>query len=107
MLSDRVTLDPSGLLAACTGVESVHCSGYALADDATGDALAEILGSLPRSVTVSAGGGSLPAEPARAARVRRRLSTAGVAMLILARDEAAATEGSGRSRSAAAADALA
>lgn len=89
MMSDRVTLDPSGLAAACAGASWVHCSGYALADDATGDALAEALGALPAATVVSAGGGSLPDDPARAARVRARLSTAGVALLVLARDEAA------------------
>lgn len=107
MLSDRVTLDPGGLAAACAGAEWVHCSGYALADDATGDALAELLGSLPASTRVSAGGGSLPEDPARSARVRRRLATAGIALLILARDEAAALLDRPLPSVAAAADALA
>jgi sugar/nucleoside kinase (ribokinase family) len=89
MLSDRVTLDPTGLAAACTGAQWVHCSGYALADDATGDAVAELLGSLVQA-RVSAAGGSLPDDPARSARVRARLATAGVALLILGREEAAA-----------------
>ena len=64
MLSDRVTLDPTALAAACAGAQWVHCSGYALADDVTGDALAEILRSLA-SARVSAAGGSLPNDPAR------------------------------------------
>ena len=107
MLSDRVTLDPTALAAACAGAEWVHCSGYALADDASGDALAELVGSLPASTRVSAGGGSLPEDPARSARVRRRLATAGVALLILARDEAAALLDRPLPSVAAAADALA
>lgn len=107
MLSDRVTLDPTALAAACAGAEWVHCSGYALADDASGDALAELVGSLPASTRVSAGGGSLPEDPARSARVRRRLATAGVALLILARDEAAALLDRPIPSVAAAADALA
>lgn len=90
MLSDRVTLDPRAVSAACAGAEWVHCSGYAVADDATGDALAEALGSLPPTTTVSAGGGSLPDDPALATRVRRRLAAAHVGLLILGRDEAGA-----------------
>jgi sugar/nucleoside kinase (ribokinase family) len=90
MLSDRVTLDPRHLAAACAGAGWVHCSGYALADDASGDAVASVIGSLPAGTRVSAGGGSMPRDAARAARVRERLSTAGVGLLILGRDEAAA-----------------
>ncbi|HEY8921059.1 MAG TPA: carbohydrate kinase family protein, partial [Candidatus Limnocylindria bacterium] len=90
MLSDRVTLQPTRLAEACAGADWVHCSGYALADDATGDAVAGILGSLPTTTPVSAGGGSLPDDPARSARVRARLATARVALLVLSRDEAAA-----------------
>jgi sugar/nucleoside kinase (ribokinase family) len=89
MLSDRVTLDPTALGAACAGAQWVHCSGYALADDATGDAVAEVLGSLTQT-RVSAGGGSLLDDPARSARVRARIATAGVALLILGREEASA-----------------
>jgi sugar/nucleoside kinase (ribokinase family) len=107
MLSDRVTLDPSGLAAACVGAEWVHCSAYALADDASGDAMAEVLGSLPPSTRVSAGGGSLPDDPPRAARVRDRLAKAGVALLLLGRDEAAALLDRPLPSLAAAADALA
>ncbi len=107
MLSDRVTLEPTGLAAACVGAQWVHCSGYALADDATGDAIAEILGSLPPSTRVSAGGGSLPDDPTRSVRVRARLGTAGVALLVLSRDEAAALLDRPLPSLAAAADALA
>lgn len=90
MLSDRVSLDPSAVTSACVGVEWVHCSGYPLADDATGDALATVLGSLPPAVRVSLGGGSLPPDPERAARVRARISAAGIGLLVLDREEAAA-----------------
>jgi len=89
MLSDRVTLEPARLAAACAGAEWVHCSGYALADDLSGDAVARVLGSLP-GARVSAGGGSLPDDPARSARVRARLAAGGVVLLILGREEAAA-----------------
>ncbi|MBA3687676.1 MAG: carbohydrate kinase family protein [Chloroflexi bacterium] len=107
MLSDRVPLKPTALAAACAGAQWVHCSGYALADDATGDAVARVLGSLPPSTRVSAGGGSLPDDPARSARVRARLAAAGVALLILSRDEAAALLDRPLPSLAAAADALA
>jgi sugar/nucleoside kinase (ribokinase family) len=107
MLSDRVTLEPAGLADACAGAQWVHCSGYALADDATGDAVAKVLGSLPSSTRVSAGGGSLPDDPARSARVRARLARAEVALLVLSRGEAAALLDRPLPSLAAAADALA
>ena len=107
MLSDRVTLDPAGVAAACAGAEWVHCSAYALADDASGDALARVLGSLPPSTRVSAGGGSLQPDAARSARVRDRVATAGVALLVLGRDEAAALLERPLPSVAAAADAMA
>ena len=107
MLSDRVTLDPAGVAAACEGAEWVHCSAYALADDASGDALARVLGSLPPSTTVSAGGGSLQLDPARSARVRDRVAGARAALLVLGLDEAAALLDLPLPSVAAAADALA
>ena len=107
MLSDRVTLQPRGLAAACAGAQWVHCSGYALADDATGDAVAEVLGSLPQSTRVSAGGGSLREDAARATRVRARLEAAGIALLVVSRDEAAALLDRPLPSTAAAADAVA
>jgi sugar/nucleoside kinase (ribokinase family) len=107
MLSDRVTLYPGGVAAACAAADWVHCSTYPLADDATADALAELLGSLPPTTIVSAGGGSLPDDPALAARVRRRLSTAGVRLLIVGRDEASALLDQPLPSLPAAADALA
>jgi sugar/nucleoside kinase (ribokinase family) len=107
MLSDRVTLDPTPLPAACAGAQWVHCSGYPLADDATGDALAEILGSLATSTRVSAGGGSLPHDEERSARVRNRLARAGVELLVMNADEASALLARPLPSLAAAADALA
>jgi sugar/nucleoside kinase (ribokinase family) len=107
MLSDRVMLDPSGVAAACAKTDWVHCSAYPLADDATADALAVLLGSLPSTTIVSAGGGSLPDDPALAGRVRRRLSTAGVRLLIVGRDEASALLDQPLPSLPAAADALA
>jgi hypothetical protein len=77
MLSDRQTLDPAAAGGALSGAAWVHCSGYALLDDAAGDALAEALGGLPQDVRVSLAGGSLPPEPARADRFRRRLAPPG------------------------------
>ena len=90
MLSDRVTLEPATVRAACAGADWVHCSAYPLADDATGDALAAALGSLPADVRASVGGGSLPPDPDLAVRVRERVSTSRARLLILGRDEAAA-----------------
>jgi sugar/nucleoside kinase (ribokinase family) len=107
MLSDRVTLDPAGVAAACVGAEWVHCSAYALADDAGGDALARVLGSLPPSTRVSLGGGSLQPDFPRSARVRERVATARVALLVLGRDEAAGLLDRPLPSVAAAADALA
>jgi sugar/nucleoside kinase (ribokinase family) len=107
MLSDRVTLEPGPMAAACEGAAWVHCSAYALADDATGDALADALGSLPSTTVLSAGGGSLPDDPALAGRLRRRLSTSGVALLLVDRAEASALLDQPLPSLPAAADALA
>lgn len=107
MLSDRVTLAPSGVANACSGADWVHCSGYPLADGATGDQLAAVIGALPPATLVSVGGGSLPPDPALAARVRGRVATAHARLLILGRDEAAALLDLPLPSLAAAADALA
>ncbi len=106
MLSDRVTLDPAAVVPACHAAAWVHCSGYPLADDLTGDAMAAALRSLPSSTRISAGGGSLPPDAARAARVRDRLTAARVGLLILGREEAAALLDLPLPSVAAAADAL-
>ncbi|MEX1157123.1 MAG: carbohydrate kinase family protein [Chloroflexota bacterium] len=107
MLSDRVTLDSRPIGSAVAGAEWVHCSGYPLADDATGDALAALLGALPAAVRVSMGGGSLPDDPDRARRVRARIEAAGVRLLVLSRDEAGALLARNLPSLPAAADALA
>ncbi len=106
MLSDRVTLDAAVAAAACAGADWVHCSAYALADDATGDALAASVGDLAVAARVSVGGGSLPADPARAARARARLATSGAALLVFSRDEASSLMGTRIESLAAAAAAL-
>ena len=93
MLSDRQPLAAAAADAALTNVDWVHCSGYALLDDATGDALAAALGARPTSVQLSVGGGSLPPEPARVARFRRRLRAAAPQLCVLSRDEAGAMLG--------------
>ena len=107
MLSARVSLMPAAVAKACEGADWVHCSGYPLADDASGDALAAVIGSLPEAIRVSVGGGSLPPDAARAARVQRRLTTARARLLILSRDEAASLLSASLPSLAAAADALA
>ncbi len=107
MLSDRVSLAPQAVGTSCAGADWVHCSGYALGDDATGDEMAAMLGSLPDRQTVSVGGGSLPPDAARAARVRHRVATARSRLLILGRDEAASLLDLPVPSFAAAADALA
>ncbi|MDQ2853404.1 MAG: carbohydrate kinase family protein [Chloroflexota bacterium] len=107
MLSDRVSLAPQAVGASCVGADWVHCSGYALLDDAVGDELATVLGSLPDTTPISAGGGSLPPDAARAARVRHRVATARSRLLILGRDEAASLLDQPLPSMAAAADAVA
>jgi sugar/nucleoside kinase (ribokinase family) len=107
MLSDRVTLEPAAVGTAGIDADWVHCSAYALADDATGDALAALLGSLPGATRVSAGGGSLPPDAALAGRLRKRLVAARVSLLLLGRDEAVSLLDAPLPSLAAAADALA
>lgn len=87
MLSDRVTIDSDAAARASVGADWVHCSAYALADDATGDALASLLGELAVAARVSVGGGSLPPDPALAARVRVRVAASGATLLVFSRDE--------------------
>jgi sugar/nucleoside kinase (ribokinase family) len=107
MLSDRVTLLPADVAAACIGARWVHCSAYPLADDATGDALAAVIGSLPATTRISAGGGSLPPDSELVSRVRGRLATTGARLLIFGRDEAVALLDAPLPSLAAAADAMA
>src|SRR6266545_3703256 len=89
MLSDRQSLPAAAAAAALAGADWVHCSGYALLDDETGDELAVALGRRPASVTLSVGGGSVPPEPRRVARFAARLHAAAPQLCLLSRDEAA------------------
>jgi sugar/nucleoside kinase (ribokinase family) len=93
MLSDRQPLAAAAAANALADAGWVHCSGYALLDDATGDALAAALGARPADVRLSVGGGSLPPEPARVARFRARLRSAAPQLCLLNRDEAGAMLG--------------
>jgi sugar/nucleoside kinase (ribokinase family) len=93
MLSDRQPLAAAAAAAALVDAEWVHCSGYALLDDATGDALAAALAARPTHVRLSVGGGSLPPGPARVARFRARLRSAAPQLCLLSRDEAGAMLG--------------
>lgn len=93
MFSDRVTLEADAAARACGDADWVHCSAYALADDASGDALAASLGVLAAAARVSVAGGSLPDDPALAARMRARLSASGASLLVFSRDETSALLG--------------
>ena len=85
MRSDRQPLPPLDA-ALLGGAEWVHVSGYALADDATGDRLAAALGDLPGGVRVSVGGAPV-VDAAHGVRCRARLVAAGVDLLCLGRAE--------------------
>ncbi len=87
MRSDRrgLPLLDASLLA---GAEWVHVSGYALADDATGEGLAQTLGRRPPDVRLSVGGAPV-VDPAHAASFRLRLAAAAVDLLFLGRPELA------------------
>lgn len=88
MLSDRVGLDADATTAAVGGATWVHCSGYALADDASGDAIAARLHDRGSGTRLSVAGGSFGADRDRAARVLQRLEHAGVDLLVVDRREA-------------------
>jgi len=60
MLSDRQTLDPAGVAPLLEGLDWIHCSGYPLLDDRTGDGLAVLLGGRKPKVRLSIAGGSVP-----------------------------------------------
>ena len=87
MLSDRVSLDPSGLDAAIDGADWVHASGYALADAQTGDALAAALARAHPGRRVSVAGGSFSPDASSAASLRVRMTTVRPDLLILDRQE--------------------
>lgn len=92
MLSDRQSLSAVNH-ATLAGAGWLHCSGYALLDDAAGDLLARRLAARRRGVRLSVGGGSLPSERAPVARFRARLRSVGPQLCLLSRDEAAALIG--------------
>jgi sugar/nucleoside kinase (ribokinase family) len=88
MLSDRQSLDPSFAAEALFEAGWLHCSGYALLDDRTGDALAETLGARPQAVWLSVAGGSIPPDADRVSRFRARLAVARPDLLVLSAGEA-------------------
>ena len=106
MLSDRQTLDPSNVKPLLDGLDWIHCSGYALLDDRTGDELAELLGSRGAKVRQSIAGGSVPPDPARVSRFRARVERARPAVLIMSGEEADSLLGGRPARALAAAAAL-
>ena len=107
MLSDRQRLDPAGIAERIADADWVHCSGYALLDDDAGDELATALGARHAGVRLSVGGGSVPPEAPRVARLRRRLAVARPDLLIVNHDEASAMLGAASPSAVAAATALA
>jgi sugar/nucleoside kinase (ribokinase family) len=88
MRSDRASLPPVDA-SALAGVHWVHVSGYPLADDESGDALAATLGRLADGVRLSVGGAPVRGA-GHTARFRDRLATAGVDLLFLGGQERAA-----------------
>jgi ribokinase len=92
MASDRVALDAADLVGA-VDTEWLHCSGYPLADERHGLALARALGRRPPARRLSIGGGSLPRDSAAAAQFRERLVAARPNLLLLGADEAGAMTG--------------
>ena len=88
MLSDRQSLDPSPAPEELLDAGWLHCSGYPLLDDRTGDALAETLGGRPQAVRLSVAGGSIQPGAARVSRFRTRLAVARPDLLVLSAGEA-------------------
>ena len=103
MVSDRQTLDPAAARGAVEGAGWLHCSGYPLLDDRTGDELAAMLGSRAPSVRLSVAGGSVPPDPGRVARFRARLAASRPDLVVLSEDEAATMLGRPSPRALAAA----
>jgi sugar/nucleoside kinase (ribokinase family) len=106
MLSDRQTLEPASVAPLLAGIEWIHCSGYPLLDDRTGDELAELLGDRQGSVRLSVAGGSVPPDPPRVGRFRARLERARPDLVIMSGDEADALLAGRPARALAAAAAL-
>jgi sugar/nucleoside kinase (ribokinase family) len=88
MLSDRQSLDPEAVASGLGGAGWIHCSGYALLDDSTGDSLAQLLGNRGADIHLSIAGGSVPPDPARVSRLRSRLAAAAPDLVVVSRDEA-------------------
>jgi sugar/nucleoside kinase (ribokinase family) len=106
MISDRQTLDAEAVAPGIAEASWVHCSGYPLLDDRTGDRLAEIIGARRRGVRLSVAGGSVPPEPARVSRLRLRLAAARPDLLLVSGDEAESMLGTPSASGLAAARAL-
>ena len=106
MISDRQTLDAEAVAPAITEADWIHCSGYPLLDDRTGDRLAAIVGARPQHVRMSVAGGSVPPEPARVARLRLRLAVSRPDLLLVSGDEAESMLGARPASGLAAARAL-
>ncbi len=106
MLSDRQTLDPAGVAPLLEDLDWIHCSGYPLLDDRTGDALAELLGGRRQKVRLSIAGGSVPPDPGRVSRLRARLEQARPDLVIMSGEEADALLAGRPARALAAAAAL-
>ena len=88
MISDRQTLNVDAVATELEGATWTHCSGYPLLDDATGDRLAEILGSRSGSVRLSIAGGSVSPDPVRVARLRQRIAASRPDVLLVSASEA-------------------
>jgi sugar/nucleoside kinase (ribokinase family) len=106
MLSDRQAL---GVISRTllAGAGWVHCSGYPLIDDASGDRLARTLATRLPGQWLSVGGGPAPRDPEPVARYLARLRLAAPQVCLVSRDEAAALLGRRQPDARAAALALA
>ena len=102
MLSDRATIDPTAAASVMQPADWVHVSGYALADDESGDELADALADLGSPVRVSVAGGSFSADRELGLRVRARLARAQLDLLVLSLSEAASLLGEASSAAGAA-----
>ena len=106
MISDRVPLDGAEGFADLNA-DWLHCSGYPLANDRSGDALAAMLGERSVATRLSVAGGSLEPKPGPAAIFARRVARAHPDLLLLSRDEATAFLGADEGSMAAQAAAIA
>jgi sugar/nucleoside kinase (ribokinase family) len=106
MISDRQTLDATAVGPMLADAGWIHCSGYALLDDLSGDTLARVLGERAGGVRLSVAGGSVPPERSRVERLRLRLANARPDLLLLSRGEAESMLGARPASGLAAARAL-